>query len=166
MTTTRSILIAYDGSADARHAVDEAAALLPGARATILYVRQPLESMAAHLEGHPALQEVRSIAAEDQDAAERLAAAGADYAREHGLDAEARVATSIESVGDTIVAVADELDASLVVLGARGRRGLASLLLGSVSHHVLHHTRRSALVIPSPALAGARARATQVPAAA
>ena len=158
MTTNGPILIAYDGSEDARHAIGEAARLVPGAKAIVLYARQPLESLAAHLEGHPALEDVRAIDAGDRDAAERIAADGAGYANVQGLDAEARVASSVEAVADAILATADEVDASLVVLGSRGRRGLKSILLGSVSHHVLHHARRPALVIPSAPLAAARSR--------
>ncbi len=45
------IMIAYDGSADSRAAIDHAARLFPGAVTVILYTRQPLESVAAHLEG-------------------------------------------------------------------------------------------------------------------
>jgi nucleotide-binding universal stress UspA family protein len=85
MHTDRPILIAYDGSDDARHAIDEAAAIHPGARAIVLYAREPLESAAAHLEGHPALEDVRGIDADLRDAAERLAADGADYARRPAL---------------------------------------------------------------------------------
>jgi hypothetical protein len=58
-------------------------------------------------EGHPALEDVRSIDADACDAAERLAADGADYAQRAGLAAEPRVAGAT----DTIVASADELDA-------------------------------------------------------
>ncbi|MGY1837615.1 hypothetical protein ACI79P_21240 [Blastococcus sp. SYSU DS0510] len=45
MTTRTSVLIAYDGSSDARAAIETAAALLPGATAVVLYARQPLESV-------------------------------------------------------------------------------------------------------------------------
>ncbi len=158
MNNGMPILIAYDGSEDARHAIAEAAALLGRSHAIVVYVRQPVESVAAHLEGHPVLEEVRKIAAADRDAAERLAGEGAELARDVGFTAEARVASSIGGVGDAIVAAADETAAAVIVMGSRGRRGLRSLLLGSVSHHVAHHARRPVLILPSPALAAARAR--------
>jgi hypothetical protein len=55
MTSTGPILIAYDGSEDARHAIEHVAAILPGADAVVLYVRQPLEGLAVHLEGQSML---------------------------------------------------------------------------------------------------------------
>ena len=161
MTSNGPILIAYDGSDDARHAIQHAAAVRPGAEAVILYVRQPLEGLAAHLEGYPALEDVRGIDAASGDVAERLAAEGAEYASQAGLTAEARVASAPEAAADTIVRVADELDAEVIVIGSRGRRRLTSLVLGSVSHHVVHQARRPVLVVPSASLAAARARVAE-----
>ncbi|MEV4368310.1 universal stress protein [Nonomuraea sp. NPDC049637] len=152
-----SILIAYDGSPDARHAVEEAARLFPGASAVVLYARQPLESLAAHLEGHPALEALRDIDARTMDASERLAAEGADLARSLGLRAEPRVASVPEEVvAAAIVDAAEEADASLIVLGSRGRQGLRALLSGSTSTHVMHATARPTLIVPSKPLADAR----------
>jgi len=79
-----------------------------------------------------------------------------DRARAAGLEAEAQLISSVEPAGDAIVHAADQLDAGLIVLGSRGRRELKSLLLGSVSQHVVHHARRPVLVIPSARLADAR----------
>ncbi|MEV4471261.1 universal stress protein [Nonomuraea sp. NPDC049504] len=152
-----SILIAYDGSPDAQHAIEETARLFPGASTVVLYARQPLESLAAHLEGHPALEDLRDLDARTFDASERLAAEGAERARSLGLKAEPRVASvPEETAAEAIVDVAEEIDASLIVLGSRGRRGLPALLSGSTSTRVMHSTGRSTLIIPSRPLAAAR----------
>jgi nucleotide-binding universal stress UspA family protein len=81
---------------------------------------------------------------------------GSDDAR-HAIEH----AAAIRAGADTIVRVVDELDANLIVIGSRGRRRITSLVLGSVSHHVVHQAMRPVLVVPSPALATARAQVTE-----
>lgn len=49
---------------------------------------------------------------------------------------------------EVILAVADEVDASLIVMGARGTPSLAEMFLGSVSHQVVRRARRPVLVVP------------------
>ncbi len=49
--------------------------------------------------------------------------------------------------GDQIVAAADDYDTDLVVVGARGKGGMARLLLGSVSEKVLRDARCPVLIV-------------------
>jgi nucleotide-binding universal stress UspA family protein len=49
-----------------------------------------------------------------------------------------------------ITEVADEVGADVIVIGRRGRSGVGELLLGSVSHEVVLHTKRPVLVVSQP----------------
>jgi nucleotide-binding universal stress UspA family protein len=51
----------------------------------------------------------------------------------------------------TVVEVADDVDADLVVVGTRGRGGQGELLLGSVARTVAYRARRPTLVVPAAA---------------
>ena len=49
-----------------------------------------------------------------------------------------------------IAEVADHENADVVLVGRRGRGGVAELLLGSVSHELVLHSKRPVLVISTP----------------
>ena len=51
---------------------------------------------------------------------------------------------------DVVCQVADEIDADLIIMGRRGRSGLAELFLGSVSNYVLHHAPCSVHIVHHP----------------
>jgi nucleotide-binding universal stress UspA family protein len=46
-----------------------------------------------------------------------------------------------------IAQVADRVNADVIVVGRRGRGGVAELVLGSVSHELVLHSKRPILVI-------------------
>lgn len=144
---TERILIAYDGSAGAQAAVAAAARLFPGADAVVLYVRQPIEGLAAHLEGHPQLERIREVDAATLDASERIAVEGAKLAADAGMSAQPEVWSTLTSTAAAVLDAAAALSATVVVVGSRGRGGLRSAVLGSTSAGVVHHTQLPVLVV-------------------
>jgi nucleotide-binding universal stress UspA family protein len=140
------ILICYDGSSDAEYAVDVAAALFGPRRAVVLDVA-PSMTFAEGMAATSSL--VPGGAFEDLNTADALGRAetGAAHACRLGLDAVAR-ATIASTTWQGIVDVADELDASVIVIGSRGLSGLHELARGSVSHDVATHARRPVLIVP------------------
>jgi nucleotide-binding universal stress UspA family protein len=51
---------------------------------------------------------------------------------------------------DRLLDAADQEDADLVVIGLRGRGGFAGLHMGSLAHHLAHHTTRPLAIVPVP----------------
>ena len=156
------ILIAFDGSPDARAAVEQAAKLFPDQSATVLSVWQPfLEVMTRTSIGFgmvPSIPDPDEVDAASQKAAEQTAADGVELAAEHGMKAEARTSSYTSTIGRGILIEADRFGADAVVMGSRGLGGVKSLLLGSVSHEVLQRADRTVVVVPSPQVAESRAR--------
>jgi nucleotide-binding universal stress UspA family protein len=149
----RPVLIAYDGSDFAKTAIDDAAGQLgPGRKAIVLTVWEPLEEMPfLGVRGVAADAEaVKAVIAETEAGAEHVAGEGAGLASAAGFDARPVIASG-DPVWRRIVEVADEQDASLIVLGSRGRSGLSYVLLGSVAAAVAQHSKRSVLIVHSRA---------------
>ena len=142
------ILIAYDGSDDAKRAVDEAAALFSGS-AVVVTAWQPFVAVLAEhpmSASAPPPSDVAEIDRRLEEGAEKTAAEGAERANAAGLDARAQAVEAAGPVWDAILRSAEDSDARVVVIGPRGLSGLKSALLGSVSHAVMQHARRPVLV--------------------
>lgn len=153
MSDDRPIVIAFDGSDGARHAIAEAGSVLPaGRRAVVATVWASLVSLApAAVAGLPpsvAQESVDKLDAAAEAEAQAQAQAGAEAARAAGFDAEAQSLREDGSAWSGVIALADELDAAAIVVGSRGLSGVKSALLGSFSRGVVHHARRPVLVVP------------------
>ena len=144
--TEQPILICYDGSPDARRAIDVAAELL-GPRPGVVLDVAPLMTAGQALAAMAAPTGNSSFADYNEADARRRAEDGAEHAREAGFAAEAR-ATVSPCPWEGIVDVAAEIDAAVIVLGSRGLTGVGELARGSVSHEVAGHARRPVLIIP------------------
>lgn len=152
------ILIAYDGSDDAKAALEQSSKLFPGEPTTVLTVWQRfIDTMVRAGGGINLAIDYDEVDEETEKAALATAEEGAALAREAGLDARARAAMVDFTVAETILTEAAAVEANAVVCGSRGFSGIKSLMLGSTAHHVLQHADIPVVVVPSPAVAAARA---------
>jgi nucleotide-binding universal stress UspA family protein len=147
------ILIAYDGSADARAAVDMAAVVCPGADTVVLSVWEPFLVTAArggYLVAPVAFTgEGDALDRQAEEATRAIARQGAGRARRLGLDAEPVWECEVTTIWEAIVDGAARERVDMIVTGSRGLTGLRSVLAGSVSERVVHHAQRPVLVVPS-----------------
>jgi nucleotide-binding universal stress UspA family protein len=149
-TSTRPILACYDGSEGARHAIETAATLFPGHRAIVLHAWSPISVIVAAYAGAIALPSYDDDALQVE--ASKVAAEGAKLANDAGLKAQPEIAeVTHQGIWHTIRDVADQYDAELIVLGARGLSTFKAIVLGSVSHSVAQHAHLPVLIVP-PAL--------------
>ena len=138
------VLFAYDGSDLARLAIEEAGRQLePGRDAVVLTVWRPYGV------GFIPPPEVKFDAAATDEvgkAAQETAAQGASMAQAAGFRAQS-VAIKETTTWKGIARVADDLDASMIVLGSHGKSGLTGIFLGSVAGAVAAHSGRTVLIV-------------------
>jgi nucleotide-binding universal stress UspA family protein len=159
------VLICYDGSADAQAAIARAGELMPASDAVVLVIWETvMETMVREGSLGVGLGMVGAYSDEKTEAsikkaADDTATDGVRRAVAAGLTAQPRTANRQEDIASAIMAVAGDIEADVIVLGTRGLGAVKSLMVGSVTHGVLHHADRPVLVIPSSRLAGRRRQA-------
>jgi nucleotide-binding universal stress UspA family protein len=153
------IVVAFDGSEQARAAVRAAAGLFHGRRLLVVSVWEVGLAMAAAAPSpDPWVPGYRMVPPEQLDAMERsqhdhataTAEAGAALARESGGAAEALAVPDLRDVASAVLEVADDHDAAAIVVGSRGLGAVGAKLLGSVSRRLLHDARRPVVVVRDP----------------
>jgi nucleotide-binding universal stress UspA family protein len=149
-TPAGPLLFSYDGSASARGAIESARGLVRCDRALVVNVWQPSGIDAMVLAGDTALIDPTASDRARAETAARLAGDGARLAREAGFRAEPLAVRAVGSVWRTIVDVAGSRRATAIVIGSRGRSGVRSFLLGSVSTAVMQHADCPTLIVHHP----------------
>jgi nucleotide-binding universal stress UspA family protein len=141
----RNVLVAVDGSPQAALALAEAADLATVANARLTVMTCMPRPARSRFTGDPAF----GVDRDDLRRAEREYQALIDAAVEElpaGLPAAKVISQGRPA--DAIVAQARAGGHDLIVMGSRGHGDMRSLLLGSVSHQVLHTSPTAVLIVP------------------
>lgn len=135
--TERQIVVGYDGSECAKHALSWAIDETKLRGAKLLVVTTWHVSGMAH--GAPGFVPIVSTPIDEsiRKAAEGIANEAAEEARAAGIETDVVVRNAHPA--DVLVETAE--DADLLVVGSRGHGGFAALLLGSVGQQCAHHSR-------------------------
>ena len=71
-------------------------------------------------------------------------------ARAHGVKIDVRQDPHTGDLADEVLRVADETDASVIVIGLRRRSPVGKLLMGSIEQQILLHAERPVLAVKPP----------------
>jgi nucleotide-binding universal stress UspA family protein len=140
----RSIVVGIDGSSECRAALHWAIeeAEETGAEISAVAVwQQPIQF------GISAMQPVPQRAFADE-AREWLADAVPESRR--GEDAPPYIHTKVEQGDPTTVLLDHAMRSGMLVLGNKGRGGLAGAMIGSVAMRCAHHARCPVVLVPAP----------------
>ncbi|MEA2293610.1 MAG: hypothetical protein QOE86_1249 [Solirubrobacteraceae bacterium] len=154
-------VVAYDGSEEARAAVQTAARLLAPRRPLLIatvweagmaaLVLSPPGADGMGMTSMPA--DPAAVVALDRaqaDHASAIAEDGAQIARELGAVAEAVPLVDEADPAATLIALADERDAAAIVVGSRGLGGFKARMHGSTTRKLMQGTHRPVLVVRLP----------------
>ena len=161
----KKILLATDGSEEAELATRAAVELAEGTGSElhVVYVEPLPDFMKKNDAGMPGYDRelYKMIEGEGRETLRKLVwrvkVAGGSVAEAH---------LRMGAVVEEIVALADELEVDLIILGSRGLRGIRRALAGSISESVFRHAHCPVMVVRAkgnpPSRRGGRPRARRV----
>ncbi|WP_261541987.1 universal stress protein [Burkholderia multivorans] len=142
-----TIMVAFDGSASSKHALDEALKIAKanGAQVAVVYVvdRSALFAYAGRFDPQALVDELR------RDGIDALR--GAQHAiRQASVNGDTELVET-DGLGEDVAArlqrYANEHDVDLAVVGTHGRRGIQRMLLGSVAERFVRRACCPVLLI-------------------
>jgi len=138
----QTILCATDGSEHGDRALRFAIELARDDDAQLHVVHVIERLMGGIMAGETLFVDERSIKA-------KVRAEAALLADERHVDLTVHMPTTTGSrVAERLAAIADRLDADVIVVGTRGRSALGGLMLGGVTRRLLHIAHRPILAVP------------------
>lgn len=142
------ILIATDGSALSKVAVEHGLALAALTGATVVALKVVPRYPRSYFEGGMAVEvsDVKRIEGQWSDAAQAVVDAVKAKGGAEGVTVKAVVAKS-DLVAEAVISAAKKHKCDLIVMASHGRKGLKRLLLGSETQHVLTHSPVPVLVL-------------------
>jgi nucleotide-binding universal stress UspA family protein len=148
------VVVAYDGSEGAGHAIAAVGRLLAGRATVVVHAWEPVfhRSLTARALASGPVDEVREIVAHLRkalaDGAAATTADGVAAAGEAGLDAVGETVESDDGAWRAVAAAARAHGASVIAMGTRGLGATRSVLLGSVSSGLVQNAELPVLVVP------------------
>ncbi len=142
------ILIATDGSALSKVAVEHGLGLAALTGATVVALKVVPRYPRSYFEGGMAVEvaDVKRIEGQWNEAAQAIVDAIKAQGGAEGVTVKAIVAKS-DLVAEAVIAAAKKHKCDLIVMASHGRKGLKRLLLGSETQHVLTHSHVPVLVL-------------------
>jgi nucleotide-binding universal stress UspA family protein len=138
-----SIVVGTDGSETAKQAVSEAVRLAKALSAPV-HVVSAYQPSHAHVSGAPdGAAKVWQPLPDDE--VERILDQAVAGVRLAGLDATPHAVR--KDPADALIEVADEVGASMIVVGSKGMHGARRLALGNVPNKVSHHAHCNVLIV-------------------
>ena len=142
----KTIVVAADGSEDSKRGLALAADLARESQGRLVIAHVEQEVAGKGIAPIPPTED--EIQAEIRKKARKLS--------EEGIEADVQMTTiRLGGPAHSIVEIADREDADLIVVGSRGHTPLGELLLGSVTHRLLHLAHQPVLVAPRHQRTGA-----------
>lgn len=145
----RRILVAVDGSATSNKAVSAALemASFSGGRSSIRLIHV-LDEMAYFVGLDPYAGQSYSVIGVMREAGEKILADALAIAQSAGVQADTVLVDQLGShLAETVAAEAKSWDASLVVVGTHGRKGIGRMLLGSGAEQIIRLSTCPVLVL-------------------
>ena len=137
-----AVVVGTDGSAGAERALERGAQLAATSGA-------PLHVVTAYPEGSPLREQMGSTARVERidlrRVAEDVLARSAARVQRYGVEVELHAREG--DPAETLIKVAEEKGADLIVVGSRGLTTTERFLLGSVSHKVSQHAPCTVMVV-------------------